>query len=311
MSNGLGSIDKKIIGILANYGRSSNASAATKGKASDNAIKTSLRTGAQAYVYAVRGLNTLGSYVNVARATMQKLDGIVDKMTTLVEQAKRSSTSSSTRDDIELQYQTLAKDFKSTVLSAKTNDKDLLSVDGLDALFKTFGLDKDQSTSISDLFTLFETPDNDTALASEEVKGSRPIAIPDGAFTTPKSVSRRSTNFEELFDSDRHINNRPEAYRVAVDLGALKEQIGKNIKALDSASEVILSNLKLAQGAGYAFLDAYNNGKYTSAEEAAEAVRQNIRKNAPGALSQADNLEPMLVAALVLNQSGAFNSSKG
>ncbi|NDC39279.1 MAG: hypothetical protein EBZ48_14740, partial [Proteobacteria bacterium] len=259
-----------------------------------------------AFVYAVRGLSSLGSYINVARATLQGLGGIVDEMSNLVEQAKKSSTSSSTRGDLELRYQKLVAQFKETIASARANNEDLLTTDGLDSLFKTFGLDKDQSDSIADVFSLFETPDNDISLASEEVKGARPILIPEGAFTTPKSVSRRSTNFEELFDSDRHIDNRPEAYRVAVDLAALKEQIAKNVQALDSAADVIIANLKLAQGAGYAFLDAYNTGTYESAEKAAEAVRQNIRKNVPGALAQADNLQPMIVAALVLDQSGAF-----
>jgi flagellin-like hook-associated protein FlgL len=306
MSSGLGAIDRKVINILANYS-SSQSSGTTKGSASDNAIKTSLRTGAQTYSYAVRGLNTLASYINVARATMQKLEGVVDEMATLVNEAKKSTTGSSARDNLQIKYEELVKTFRATIEQARVGDQDLLTTDGLDGVFKNFGLDKDQSDSISNLFTLFETPDTDTALASEEVKGPRPVSIPDSAFTTPRSVSRRSTSFEEIFDEERRINNRPEAYRMAVDLQALKDQIEKNVKALNTASEVVISNLKLAQGAGFAFLDAYNEGSYDSAEKAAAAVREKIRQNAPGALAQAENLKPILVAALALGQAGAFD----
>jgi flagellin-like hook-associated protein FlgL len=304
--SGISSIDTKIINILANYGSKSKSSAVSQG-GSDDPIRTSLRTGAQTYALAVRGLNTLASYINVARSSMEQLDNITDRLITIVEQAKKGSTSSQTRNDLQLQYTRLVKAFQTTVETARVQDQDLLSVDGLTSVFQTFGLDKEQSASISDLFKLFKTPDDDSSLASQEIQGARPVSIPEEAFNTPKSVSRQTTNFEEIFDSERLINERPEAYRVAVDLAALKRQITKNVKALDESTEVILSNIKLAQGAGFAFLDASNTQGIGSPEEAAQIVRDKIRRNASGALAQADNLEPLLVAALVLEQNGAFS----
>ena len=86
------------------------------------------------------------------------------------------------------------------------------------------------------------------------------------------------------------------------DLKELKKQIEANKKALRNAVEVIGENLALVRGAGFAFLDLSNQvTSAETAEQVANKLQAMIRANAPGALSQAENLESITVAALTLD----------
>ena len=83
---------------------------------------------------------------------------------------------------------------------------------------------------------------------------------------------------------------------------ALKKQIKDNKKALDAGVEFIGKNIDLVRAAGLAFLklsDQVTNEK--DAVKVADSLRTEIQQNAPAALAQAENLEPIIVAALALD----------
>ena len=84
----------------------------------------------------------------------------------------------------------------------------------------------------------------------------------------------------------------------------MKEQITKNIKALDKMTTYIGQSIDFIRGTGLAFLDLAD--KITSEEDAdavAARLRLEIRKNIKGSLAQAENLEAIVVAALTYGQS--------
>ncbi|MBN8549853.1 MAG: hypothetical protein J0M12_11110 [Deltaproteobacteria bacterium] len=102
-----------------------------------------------------------------------------------------------------------------------------------------------------------------------------------------------------IFDDSRDISKRGQAFRTLEDLKALKSQISKNLQALDGARNVLQDNIKLVRATGLAFLEMAEQVRTSvDAETLAESLRQRIRASAPTALSQAENLNPITVAAL-------------
>lgn len=123
--------------------------------------------------------------------------------------------------------------------------------------------------------------------------------------SSSKRLARSSAEYEEIFDKTFDLKTRPNAYRMLHDLEALQGQLKKNVKALDNAMEVVGKNVELVRAAGFAFLDLSQQVSDTrDADKIAEDLRDRIRKNARSAMSQAENLEAITVAAL------AFDSSK-
>jgi hypothetical protein len=87
------------------------------------------------------------------------------------------------------------------------------------------------------------------------------------------------------------------------DLKGLKRQIDKNNKVLEDGIGVIAQNIELVRATGLALLEV--EGQITGAEEAddvARRVRDLIRLDAGAALAQAENLEPLAVAALAFGR---------
>ena len=277
-------------------------------------LPTVLQQGARTYAAALQGLNALATYVADAQQQMTQLENITNKLIAFDTSAEQPQTSTEARDNDDLEYQKLGAEFENIVNNAVANSsitsgQNFLSSDGLASLFSTFGLNKDTANSIAVLFHKFSTPTTDTSLASQEEEGSRPIIIPEDAFTYPIQVSPQSTTYTGLFDPNRHINNRPEAYRVGTDLAALKEQIKRNIAALGDASVIVQQNTTLARQVGYAFLNASENQNITTMAEASTYIQQYVTNQAGSTLPQADDLQNLAVAGVFLLGDGSATIS--
>ena len=118
-------------------------------------------------------------------------------------------------------------------------------------------------------------------------------------YNTGQQSTKSTIDYDQLFDSDQTINTRPDAERVLSDLKALKDQIDSNTEVLDSLKEALQENVELVRAAGKAFLNIADQlNSRDNAQTLAEKIRQAIRRNSYGALSQADNLNSIVVAAL-------------
>lgn len=121
----------------------------------------------------------------------------------------------------------------------------------------------------------------------------------------PKRLAKALKSFAELFDSQPKLTNRVNAYVIANDLKALHEQIQKNVKALDKAIETLQANVDLARGTGLAMLDLSSTIKSDAqAEDVARQLALAVRQNARRALAQAENLNSIAAAALLLDENG-------
>lgn len=124
------------------------------------------------------------------------------------------------------------------------------------------------------------------------------------AYVSGNSLSTSSTEFTDILDSNRRITSRPEAYRMLADLKAMRKQIVGNIENLDKGLELIQVNMDLVRATGLAMLQLSNQiPNESDATEVATTLRQLIRSNAGAALAQAENLEPIAVAALAFGSS--------
>lgn len=121
--------------------------------------------------------------------------------------------------------------------------------------------------------------------------------------SSSNSYARSTADYEKIFDGTFNILTRPNAYRMLHDLKALKSQLTDNLEAVDYATDVISKNIDLVRAAGFAFLDLSSTiSSDDEADQVAARLREEIRKNAPAALAQAENLQNLAVAALALNE---------
>lgn len=129
--------------------------------------------------------------------------------------------------------------------------------------------------------------------------------------STYVAVPYHSTDYSSLFADERKLKNQGDGIYLFTDAKEFKRQIEKNIKAIDYALEIVQKNIDLVRGAGFAFLDEAS--QITSSDEAALIAQQlqtMIRQNAAAALSQAENLNPIVVASLTI-EAGGFTYQKG
>ncbi len=171
-----------------------SAKAALGGSSSKASIGDGLRLGARTYGTAVQGLNSLISFANISRSTLENLLEITDKLIDLSKSASKASTGQNARNTLDTKFKKLANDFQKLVETTKVGDKNLVDKDGLDQLFQVMGLDKETSDSIKAIFDQFDTNAKDTKLASEYEKGKRPLRIPSSAYRSRSNTTITSTS---------------------------------------------------------------------------------------------------------------------
>jgi len=182
-------ITEKFLTRLAAAGKQGGTTSANPFKSGNSSVSLSstLRLGAQTYATAVQGLNNTLSLVNIAQGTLEQLGSITDKMIELADQAARRPVGPQGRRSLDVKFRALAEDFRKIIDKSEIGGTNFLSTDGLAELLMKVGLDRDSSESVAAIFEKFTTPEEDSALASERVKGARPLVIPASVFSTRPS----------------------------------------------------------------------------------------------------------------------------
>lgn len=284
---------------LASGGNQNSLASALRGQSSQATISSGLRVGARTFATAVQGLNTAITFLNTSKATLQSLGKLTGKLSELAERASQSTASSQERYQADLEFRKLATEFKQVIDQAKLGDREFLTLEGISDYLTTVGLDKEESQSIAALFDRFRVPAEDDSLASQEAQADRPVRIPASAYSATAAFT---VEYEQIFDEEVTIRNRPNAFKVLADLEALQTQIDDNIKVLDSGVELIGKNIDLVRAAGFAFLELSDQiSDDADAAQVASELRKKINRDAPAALAQAENLQAIVVAALALD----------
>ncbi|RMG43623.1 MAG: hypothetical protein D6719_03505, partial [Candidatus Dadabacteria bacterium] len=74
-------------------------------------LSDGLRIGARTFATAVQNLNSVVSFVNLSRSTLEDLGGLVDKMISLADEASKARTSTQKRKALDREFQKLGNDF--------------------------------------------------------------------------------------------------------------------------------------------------------------------------------------------------------
>jgi len=131
----------------------------------------------------------------------------------------------------------------------------------------------------------------------------------EGSESEGKKISRSLPEYERIFSSGRTIETRPRAYQALADLKELRAQIKTNLDVTEELSGLLNKNVDLLRAAGNAFLELSSSLRSVGdAESLAFELRNLIRRNAPQALSQAENLNSLVVAALANDYQGLLHS---
>jgi hypothetical protein len=139
----------------------------------------------------------------------------------------------------------------------------------------------------------------DATLADLDIKGVNS--------SIPKEAGKVDSvhDNEPLFGGRRTLTKTADAYAVLDDLKAFQGQIANNIGALNGLSEVLEQNALLVRSTALAFLEIGETlTSETDANDVARKLQSMILKDARAALSQAENLEPLIVATLNYKDAG-------
>ncbi len=117
-----------------------------------------------------------------------------------------------------------------------------------------------------------------------------------------ETTNRAPKSYSSLFDSSRIINSRSEAFGLLADAKAVKAELQNNLKAVNAGLSLVETNINFSRQAGLKLFDLSNNLSTASdADTVVNAVVSAIRSRVPGAVEQAENLDPIVVAALLNN----------
>lgn len=130
--------------------------------------------------------------------------------------------------------------------------------------------------------------------------------------TTSMTSSSTSTDYDFLFEADRSITRRPDAFRMLADLNALKTQLADNIKAIDDSFTFVIDNLYMLRSVGLAFLAVANDfAKKTpnDADAIAKAVQSKMRNIPIEQVRQLQNLDALVTASMSTSFSKGISST--
>jgi hypothetical protein len=265
----------------------------------EDQVVTSIRAGSQMYARALTGINFGISFLNFARSDLAQVGKLAEEMVGAVERAASRKGSRNDRLQAQRVIQENGQAIKTILRGAEVGDREYLTGEGIKEVFSSIGLDPDRSRSLEDIFKNFVSLDKEENLIDPAIKGEdSPIPRELG-----KPKSTHSTG--KLFDGSRSLTKAADAYAMLDDLKAFSAQVQQNLVVVDELAVVLEENAFLARSTAVAFLKIQDSiGSAPEASTVARRLERMIQRDARAALSQAENLEPMIVATLTYKDSG-------
>ncbi len=273
--------------------------AALKGEGSSiNKISRSVNFAAQAYAKSLTSINFVGSAINLAESDLTQLQKITERAIALVEEVKAPNTPRRKRDEVTAELYQMGKSYYQTLEAAELGEKKYLTKPGLEELFVQVGLDPEKSRQIGNAFDKLTDKGSDHYLADPGINGAEETG--EGQEVTQASG--------KLFTLERRIRTKDDAKSMLNDLTALHEQISTNIDAIGELRGHLIENAELVRASAIAFGEISGDlGGIEDAEGLVQVLQREITKRASHALSHAENLEPLIVAALTSGDNNLLN----
>jgi len=274
-------------------------------KSDANSLPTSLRTGARNLAAGIQALNVSVTYVNLSRQVHEKLLDVVTKLDLVVAKSSREGVGSQTSAQYQFEFQAFNKEFQDIIKKAKIQGSDILDVNTLTEVMIRSGIDPEKSDELKGAVDKIEPLTG----SSEKTAQSVDSLIPVNSFSS--AIRRVTAAFAEASATEGEelsLDVKSTFREVRDQLESVREKLEGNIKALNKAVEVVGDNMKVARAAGFALLELSEEVKGNEDPEIiASKIRDRIRRDASSGLSQAGNLNSIIVAGLTLN-SDTFKS---
>lgn len=117
--------------------------------------------------------------------------------------------------------------------------------------------------------------------------------------SSSSSLNRSTTKWEEIFDDERNLIRKADAYQLKADAEDLLRVLTNNRDSILELRETVVKNAQLLRTAGLAFLSVASDvDPNETPEQIAQKLVSLINQNLRGAFAQAENLNPLTVAAL-------------
>lgn len=275
----------------------SSSSKSTKmglSKEPEEALSVTLQRGARSAAASIQSLNAGISYINVAREYTDQMLNVVDALQTLVKRAGKGNITPSNAKLYKSSFDKLSKAYEDLVTGSVVKGRDLLSVDDMSSVLKQGGLDP---AKVSELEAAFKKI---TSFSGVEVTATGATSLSGSLFPSEDfyRAIRQATRDPE--DPAQDDDGSAAFTKIKQAVQEIHDKVSSNIKALDTAAELVRKNLELVRTTGFAFLNASSNiGGAETAETVAFKVRGEIRSKGGESLSEAHNLKSILAAGLL------------
>ncbi len=175
-------INSNLVSALTNIKDSSYQSGSITSKSSKSSEAafnaTKLRASAENFSNAIIRIDSVESFLELSKDTLEKLEKVVDQALVLANKATRYSTSEAQRAKLDRDFKKLGEEFTKIAKEVSIDGYDLLTEEGISGVFELAGLDKEQSRSLAKVFSTFVTTTTSDELASESIKG-KPVSVPN------------------------------------------------------------------------------------------------------------------------------------
>jgi flagellin-like hook-associated protein FlgL len=259
-------------------------------------LNVTLRSTARNLAAGVQSLNVGISFVNVSRDVNSKLLNMVDRLEVLVSKASKGGASGATANAMREEFAAVATAFQQGIKKAKVNDQDVLDPDTLRQVLAQAGLKTEEIDELAGAFKQMTSLSKSVVNEDGSVTTSSDL-IPVAEFGQAMRRASAAAQSDDPAEAEQDVST---SFRQIRDkLRTVGNRLRENIDALDKTTEVLKKNVDLARAAGFAFLEASNSVKGNEdPDKLAEEIRREVQSKAPRSLSQAHNLQAIIVAGL-------------
>lgn len=251
----------------------------------------SLRAGASNFAAGIQLLNASATFVNISLDSNEKLLEIIQSMESIATKANKGNVYASTARRYRTEIDDLARTFDKLIDDATDGENNFFDPTELEGTLVRSGLDPKKVNELAVSLRKFSAP-TETSVSSAGVVSTDGNPVPLADFQRALRAV--------VFDDDAPTDDKSGFFsKVRRELQDIRLKLETNIRELKGTTKLIGDNITLVRAAGFAFLDVSNEMTGAeSAEDIAEQLRAKIRGSASAVLTQARNLEPIMVAGL-------------
>lgn len=290
------------VSSIGKVGQSSSKSANPLAASKDTqAIDITLKTGARNFAAGYQALNVAITYVNLSENTNKNLLSIVERLEVIVGKAGKGELTSSKSEDLAGEFKSLAKKFDEIIKGAVIKGENVLNVDDLSAALTRGGIDPKNVEEIGGALKSVSSLGETTSTAGGEVTKPE-AALPITEFTG--ALRQALSDFQNAAEGE--TPDVAAAFATAKKaLGKVHKDLTRNVKALGEVREVVAKNMNLARATGLAMLELSSSvAPSENPDDVAAKVRAQVMRSAGRDISQAHNLQSIMVTGLTAATKG-------